>query len=328
MSGRRVVVVAGGTAGIGRAAAEAFARAGDVVAVLARGERRLAATAGALRQIGAPALALAADVADWLQVEAAASRVEKELGPIDVWVNNAMVTVFSPFDEVTPEEYRRVTEVTYLGTVNGTRAALTRMKSRNRGCIVQVGSALAYRSIPLQSAYCGAKAAIRAFSDALRSELIHERSRICITMVQLSAFNTPQFDWGRSHMPRRAQPVPPIFQPELAARAIVRAARSTRREWWVGWPAVRTILSARLVPGLGDRLAAHLAWDQQMTSEAADPDRAGNLFEPVPGSQAAHGRFDRHARASALQPWLSQYRWPLAALCVVACIVGAAVLLP
>lgn len=308
MKERRVVVIAGGSAGIGRAAACAFARDGAAVAILARGEERLASAVAELVSLGARALAIQVDVADSRQVDEAAGRIESELGAIDVWVNNAMVTVFAPFLGVADEEFRRVTDVTYLGTVNGTRAALRRMRPRDRGCIVQVGSALAYRSIPLQSAYCGAKSAIRAFSDSIRSELIHDRTRVRICMVQLSAFNTPQFDWARSRMPNRLQPVPPIFQPEIAADAIVRAARGTRCEWWIGWPSVRTILSARFIPGLGDQLAARRAYEQQVTAEPVEPARADNLFAPAPGPASSHGRFDDRARDRTWQPWLSAHR--------------------
>jgi NAD(P)-dependent dehydrogenase (short-subunit alcohol dehydrogenase family) len=303
-----VVVISGGSAGIGRATACAFARSGAAIAILARGEGRLGDAVAEVRHVGAPALGISVDVADARRVEDAAERIERELGPIDVWVNNAMVTVFAPFREITDEEFRRVTEVTYLGTVNGTRAALRHMRRRDRGCIVQVGSALAYRSIPLQSAYCGAKSAIRAFSDSVRSELIHDGSGIRLCMVQFSAFNTPQFDWGRSRMPKRPQPVPPIFQPEIAAAAIVRAARGSRREWWIGWPAVRAILSARVIPGIGDRLAASMAYEAQMTDEVADPGRPDNLFGAAPGRQSAHGRFDARARGRMWQPWMSARR--------------------
>jgi NAD(P)-dependent dehydrogenase (short-subunit alcohol dehydrogenase family) len=324
MKQRRVVVITGGSAGIGRAAARAFARDGAAVAMLARGEERLADAVAEVRSLGAPALGIVTDVADARSVEAAAERIERELGAIDVWVNNAMVTVFAPFHEVTDDEFRRVTEVVYLGAVNGTRAALEHMRGRNRGCIVQVGSALAYRSIPLQSAYCGAKAAIRGFSDSVRSELMHDRSGIRICMVQLSAFNTPQFDWGRSRMPNRLQPLPPIFQPEIAAAAIVRASLGNRREWWIGWPAVRAILSARVIPGIGDRLAARVAYDGQMTPERADSARIDNLFAPAPGSQPAHGRFDSRARRRILQPWLSAHRLALGSTALLLLLAGIA----
>jgi NADP-dependent 3-hydroxy acid dehydrogenase YdfG len=322
-----VVVITGGTAGIGRATARAFAHEGAAIAVLARGEERLAAAMHELHQAGAAAIGLPVDVADARQVDNAASRVERELGPIDVWVNNAMVTVFASFDRLTPDEYRRVTDVTYLGTVNGTRAALARMRPRNRGCIVQVGSALAYQSIPLQSAYCGAKSAVRAFTDAVRAELIHEGSDVRITMIQLSAFNTPQFDWARNRMPKQPQPLPPIFQPEIAADAIVRASRASRREWWIGWPAVRAILSARIVPELANRLSARLAYEGQMTARAVEPGAPDNLMQPVRGDQAAHGRFDERARSRTMQPWLSKNRRGIAvAAALIAIIIGVVVL--
>jgi NAD(P)-dependent dehydrogenase (short-subunit alcohol dehydrogenase family) len=288
----KVVVITGGSAGVGRATAQAFARAGYSVGVLARDPQRVESACEEIRSGGGRALGISTDVADAEQVERAAERIEHELGPISVWVNNASTTVFARVLDMTAEEYRQVTAVAYLGVVHGTMAALKRMHPRNDGVIIQTGSALAYRSIPLQSAYCAAKAAIRGFTDALRCELIHDRSRVRLTMMQLSAFNTPQFDWARSKLPRRLQPVPPIFQPEMAAEAIVRAATEHRREVWVGWPAVKTILSARLLPGLGDRLAARNAYDSQMTDEPADPGRPDNLFAPIPGDFGAHGRFN------------------------------------
>jgi NAD(P)-dependent dehydrogenase (short-subunit alcohol dehydrogenase family) len=305
----RVVVVTGASAGIGRAVALAFADHGASVALLARNAMRLRTACDEIRSRGGVALDVPVDVADADGIEAAAERIERTLGPIDVWVNNAMVTMFAPFGDITAEEFRRVTEVTYLGVVHGTMAALRRMRARDRGVIVQVGSALAYRSIPLQSAYCGAKAGVRGFTDALRSELIHERSHVRLTMVQLSAFNTPQFDWARSRLPRRLQPVPPIFQPELAAHAIVRAARDMPRERWVGWPAVKTILLQRIAPALGDRLAAARAFDAQETAEPADA-RPDNLFTSVDGTQGAHGRFDARAKPRSAQLWMSErLRW-------------------
>lgn len=305
----QVAVVTGGSAGVGRAAARALARAGYRVAILARDAQRVEAACEEIRRDGGHALGVPTDVADAVQVEHAAERIERELGPISVWVNNASTTVFARVLDMTAEEYRQVTAVTYLGVVHGTMAALKRMQSRNHGIIIQTGSALAYRSIPLQSAYCAAKAAIRGFTDALRCELIHDRSRIRLTMVQLSAFNTPQFDWVRSKLPRRLQPVPPIFQPEIAAAAIVAAAKHHPREIWVGWPAVKAILSTRLLPGLGDRLAARDAYESQMTDEPADTDRADNLFDPVPGNFGAHGRFDARAKSSSAQWSLSKLRW-------------------
>ena len=313
----RVAVVTGASAGIGRATAVEFGRCGWNVALIARDAARLRQACAEVEATGVKALGIAADVAAAEQVEAAAESVERDLGPIEAWVNNAMVTVFSPFEQMTPEEYDRVTQVTYLGTVNGTRAAVTRMRQRNRGCIVQVGSALAYRSIPLQSAYCGAKAAVRGFTDSIRSELIHEGSRVRITMVQLSAFNTPQFDWARTKLPRRLQPVPPIFQPECAANAIVWSATHRRRELWVGWPAIKAILSSRLVPGIGDRIAARQAWEGQETTQSAEP-HADNLFTAVPGEFGAHGRFDRRARDRMPALWLVQHRLAVALGAVVA----------
>jgi NAD(P)-dependent dehydrogenase (short-subunit alcohol dehydrogenase family) len=320
MNGPAIVVIAGGSAGIGRATALAFARRGDRLAILARDAQRVEAACKEVREAGGIALGIAVDVADFQQVELAADRIESELGAISIWVNNVSTTVFAPAVDITPAEFKRVTEVAYLGAVHGTLAALRRMRPRNAGCIVQTGSALAYRSIPLQSAYCGAKAAVRGFTDSLRCELIHERSAIRVTMVQLPAFNTPQFDWCRNKLPRRVQPVPPIFQPELAAEAIVWAATHRRREVWVGWPAVKAILSARLAPGLGDRLAAR-TYDAQQTAEAA-PTAKDNLFEPVAGPFAAHGRFDSQARGSSAQWVLSKRRW-MAAAVVGACVLAA-----
>lgn len=304
-----VAVVAGGSAGVGRAVVNAFARRGYRVAVLARDPERVEEACADVRAAGGQALAIALDVADADQVEQAADRIERELGPIAVWVNNASTTVFARALDMAAEEYERVTQVSYLGVVHGTLAALRRMHARDRGTIVQTGSALAYRSIPLQSAYCAAKAAIRGFTDSVRCELIHDRSNVRLTMVQLSAFNTPQFDWARSKLPRRLQPVPPIFQPEIAAEAIVWAATHSRREWWVGWPAIKTILATRLLPGgWGDRMAARNAYDAQQTSEPADASRADNLFAPVPGNFGAHGRFDARALGRSVAWLLSKHR--------------------
>ena len=305
---RRVVAITGASAGVGRATARRFADEGAAVALFARGEERLEAAAAELRAQGSEALALLVDVADATAVESAAARVEEELGPIDVWVNNAMATVFSPVAELEPEEFRRITEVTYLGSVWGTMAALRCMRPRDRGTIVQVGSALAYRGIPLQSGYCGAKHALQGFLDSLRTELLHDGSGIRLTAVHLPALNTPQFDWVRTKMPKDPQPVPPIFQPELAAEAIVWAANNPRRELWVGWPAVQAIVGDKLAPGLLDRYLARTAYDAQMLDDPVEPDRPDNLFEPVPGEFGAHGRFDRSARPQSLQLWLAMNR--------------------
>jgi short-subunit dehydrogenase len=286
-----VVVITGATAGVGRATAQEFARRGYQVAFLARGG--LEQTRADLEQVGASqVLALEADVADAEAVEQAAARVEAELGPIEVWVNVATTSTFAPFDEVTAEEFRRITEVTYLGYVHGTMAALRRMKPRDRGTIVQVGSALAYRSIPLQSAYCGAKAAIRGFTDSIRTELIHDKSRVRLTMVQLPAHNTPQFDWTRNKMDKRAQPVPPIYQPEVAARAIYRAAHEAPRELWVGKTSIQAILGTMVAPGLLDRMMATRAYEGQFTQSDKVPGQPDNLEQPVEGLHSTHGRFD------------------------------------
>ncbi|CAL1241881.1 SDR family oxidoreductase [Candidatus Methylocalor cossyra] len=315
MAASEVVVITGASAGIGRATAVAFARRGAKLALLARGAERLESARREVEAAGGTALPIPTDVADPDQVERAAERAERVLGPIDVWVNSAMVTVFSPLAAMTAAEFHRVTAVTYLGCVHGTLAALRRMRDRRRGTIVQVGSALAYRAIPLQSAYCGAKFAIRGFTDALRSELIHERSPIQVTMVQLAAFNTPQFDWARTHIPRNPQPVPPIFQPEVAARAIVWAAHHRRRELWVGWPAVQAILANRLMPGLLDRYLASRAYSGQFTEEPLSTDRPDNLFQPVPGDFGSHGRFDGRARSRSWQLSFTLHRhWIAAAL--------------
>lgn len=293
----RVVVVTGASAGVGRAIVREFAKQGARIGLIARGKERLEEACGEVEAAGGRALALAADVADAQQVERAAERAESELGPIDVWVNDAMTTIFAPFDEITPEEFKRATEVTYLGCVYGTMSALRRMKRRDSGTIIQVGSALAFRSIPLQAPYCGAKHAIVGFTDSLRTELLHEGSKVHITAVHLPAMNTPQFSWCRTRLPRHPQPVPPIYQPEVAARAIVWAASHKRRDVWVGWPTYEAIIGQKVAPALGDRVLAHNGFDGQQTSEPVTPDRADNLFEPVPGTQySAHGVFDDRAR--------------------------------
>jgi short-subunit dehydrogenase len=295
------VVVTGASAGIGRATALGFARRGFKVALLARSLDRLRSAERDTLQCGAAAtLAIPVDVADANAVDAAAERIEHELGPISVWINNAMVTIFAPVDSMSPDEFRRVTEVTYLGQVHGTLAALKRMRRRDRGTIVQVGSALSYRAIPLQSAYCAAKFAVRGFTDALRSELAHDHSRVRLTMVQLPAVNTPQFDWARSRMARQAQPVPPIFQPEAIAREIVRAAREAPRELWIGRSALKAIIGTLLLPRLGDRILAHEGYSGQLTREPRNAERPDNLFTPPPGDPGAHGRFDARSNTQVI----------------------------
>jgi NAD(P)-dependent dehydrogenase (short-subunit alcohol dehydrogenase family) len=318
-----VIVVTGASAGVGRAAAVAFARRGARVGLLARGRDRLEATRDEIEAAGGEALVVVTDVADADQVEQAAAAVEESLGPIEIWVNNAMATVFSPFVEITPTEYQRATEVTYLGYVWGTMAALRRMLPRDRGVIVQVGSALAYRGIPLQAPYCGAKHAIQGFTESLRCELLHEGSSVQVTMVQLPALNTPQFDWGRSRMPRKTQPVPPIYQPEIAADAIVWAARLRRREVYVGGSTVLTILGDKIAPGVGDRYLARTGYEAQQTDERAADERQDNLFDPVPGDPGAHGRFDASARRRSVQLWATKHRRALTTLAIV---VGAGLL--
>jgi NAD(P)-dependent dehydrogenase (short-subunit alcohol dehydrogenase family) len=266
---------------------------------------------GQVDPLGAPGVVMVGDVADPATAETAATQVEEAFGPIDVWVNNAMATVFSPVVEMTPEDYRRVTEVTYLGFVYGTLAALKRMKPRDRGTIVQVGSALAYRSIPLQSAYCGAKHALVGFTDSLRTELIHDGSRVHITVVHMPAINTPQFGWSKSHMPRKAQPVPPIFQPEVCAEAVYWAAHQRHREVFVGGPTLRAIWAQRVIPGLADHLAAS-AWEGQMYDGPDNPDRPNNLYAPVDAPVGAHGAFDARSASDSTALKLTYYASSLA----------------
>ncbi|MEE1938346.1 SDR family oxidoreductase [Streptomyces sp. TRM 70361] len=325
---QQVVVVTGASAGVGRAVARAFGARGAKVALLARGEKGLEAAAGEVREAGGTALPVPVDVADHAAVDAAATRAEEELGPVDVWVNNAFSSVFAPFTETGPEEFERTTDVTYLGYVNGTRAALDRMLPRDRGTIVQVGSALAYRGIPLQAAYCGAKHAIQGFTESVRCELLHDRSNVRITMVQLPAVNTPQFDWLLSRLPRRAQPVPPIYQPEPAARAVLHAAdHPRRREYWLGGPTVATLVANRLFPGLLDRYLARTGYDSQQTDEPRDPDRPVNLWEPAdgPGGRdfGTHGSFDDRSADRSPQLWAVRHRGLLTAAGTAAAAAGA-----
>ena len=320
------VVVTGGTAGVGRATAVAFARRGWRVAVIARGRPGLESTRREIEALGSRALAIGADVADAASVMAAADRIEAELGPIDVWVNNAMVTIYAHVVNITPEEFRRVTEVTYLGQVHGTLAALKHMRRRDRGTIVFVGSALAYRSIPLQAPYCAAKAATRGFVDSLRSELLHEGSGVRLSAVHLPAVNTPQFDWARSRLARKLAPVPPIFQPETIASAIMEAAADAPRELWVGYPTVKAIAGQMLAPTYADHALARAGAASETTDQPAEAGRPDNLFEAGRGAPGAHGRFDAKARDSAIPFNPAHLRAGLAAV-VLGAAAGAALLL-
>ncbi|NEC28194.1 SDR family oxidoreductase [Streptomyces sp. SID8111] len=307
---RQTVVVTGASAGIGRAAARMFAARGDRVALLARGRAGLEAAAADVRAAGGEALPLVTDMAEWEEVETAARRVEEEFGPIDVWVNNAFTAAFGRFMDVSPDEFLQATRSTYLGYVHGTRAALDRMVPRDRGTVVQVGSALAYRGIPLQSAYCGAKHAIQGFNEAVRCELLHDRSRVRVTMVQMPAVNTPQFTWLRTHLPRHAQPVPPIYRPELAARAVLRAAdHPRRREYWVGTSTALTLLANAVVPGLLDHYLARTGFDSQQTDAHPQPAGHGNLFAPADEKEdyGAHGVFDDQEHGFDPQVWASRH---------------------
>ncbi|WP_405698711.1 SDR family oxidoreductase [Streptomyces coelicoflavus] len=330
MSGARrrgqVVVVTGATGGVGRAAARAFGARGDRVALLARGEYALERAAEEIREAGGQALPLVVDVADAEAVDAAAGRIEEELGPIDVWVNAAFSTVFAPVAEIRPEELRRATEVTYFGFVHGTQAALRRMTPRDRGTIVQVGSALAERSVPLQAVYCGAKHAIQGFTESLRCELLHDRSGVRVTMVQMPGLNTPQFSWVLTRLPRHPRPVAPVYQPEVAARAVLYATDHPRRRmYWVGGSTVATLLGQKLAPGLLDRYLARTGYDGQQTGRPVDPSRPANLWKPAddtaPDDYGAHGVFDDEAHERSLQFWISRHRGPLA---LAAAVTGAA----
>jgi NAD(P)-dependent dehydrogenase (short-subunit alcohol dehydrogenase family) len=314
----KVVVITGASAGVGRATAIAFAKRGASIGLLARGQAGLEGARRDVEAAGGRALVIPTDVADHAQVEAAAARVEQTFGPIEVWVNNAMASVFSPVKEMTPEEFQRVTNVTYLGVVYGTLAALRRMLPLDRGAIVQVGSALAYRGIPLQSAYCGAKHAIQGFCDSLRCELLHDGSGVRLTMVQLPAMNTPQFDWVKSRLERQAQPVPPIFEPEVAAAAIVWASEHDRREIYVGGSTVAAIVGNKLLPGVGDWYLARTGFDSQQTGEPEVPGRPDNLFAPVDDERdfGPHGRFTAQARPHSFQTWLTERRRIVAAAAV------------
>jgi short-subunit dehydrogenase len=308
---RRTVVVTGASAGLGRAIALEFARQGDRVALLARDTARLKEAAEEVAQAGGVALGLPTDVAEWDEVAAAASRVHDELGPVDIWVNNAMSSVFAPFSTLTVPEFTRATAVTYLGFVHGTKAALESMRERDRGAIVQVGSALAYRGIPLQSAYCGAKHAIVGFTSSLRTELRHDGSGVQVTMVHMPALNTPQFDWVRSSLRMRPQPVAPIYQPEVGARAVRYAAEHPkRRAYYVGASTSLTVAANKFVPGVLDRYLARTGFASQQSDDRDSPERPDNLFEPVPGPFGAHGRFDARATGRAPWSWLRRHVGP------------------
>jgi NAD(P)-dependent dehydrogenase (short-subunit alcohol dehydrogenase family) len=314
----QVVVVTGSSGGIGRATAQAFAARGAKVALLARGEEGLAGAARDVERAGGQALPIATDTADPGQVEAAAAKAEDTLGPIEVWVNAAFTSVFAQFHDITPEEYKRVTEVSYLGYVYATMTALRRMLPRDAGTIVQVGSALAYRGIPLQTAYCGAKHAIQGFNEALRCELLHDKSNVHVTMVQMPAVNTPQFDWVLSRLPRPAQPVPPIYQPEVAARGVLYAAdHPRRREYWVGGSTMATLTANAIAPGLLDRYLARTGFSAQQDNRPAPPDPPANLWQPADGPDGhdytAHGSFDARSKDRSLQLWASQRHGLLAA---------------
>lgn len=300
-----VVVVTGASAGVGRAIACAFAKRGASVGLLARGHAGLEGVRREVEELGGKALAIPTDTSDPQQVEAAATQVENTFGPIDVWVNDAMLSVFSPFKEMTPQEFKRVTEVSYLGFVYGTMTALKRMLPRDKGMIIQVGSALAYRSIPLQSAYCGAKHAIMGFTDSIRCELLHDKSHVKITMLQLPAVNTPQFSWVKSRLPDKAQPVPPIFQPEMIGDAATWVVDHPRRELFIGFSAVKAIQANKIAPGLLDLYLAKTGYKSQQTSQRANPDRPNNLWQPVDEQQdhGTHGSFDKEAKRQSLQFW-------------------------
>lgn len=291
----KVVAITGASAGVGRATALEFARRGCDVGVIARDQARLDQVVQELSEYGVRAVAAAADVADFASLDAAASRIEEQLGPISIWVNNAMATIFGTLQDITPDEFKRATEVTYLGQVHGTMVALNRMRPRNAGTIINVGSALAFRGIPLQSPYCGGKFAVRGFTQAVRTELLHDGVKVHVGMVHLPAVNTPQFDWAMNKTNRRPQPMPPIFQPEVPARAIVYAAFHNRREMWLGLPTIGIILANRIAPAALDRYLAKSGYSGQLTPEPKPADAPDNLFGPVPGSYGAHGRFDGQA---------------------------------
>ncbi len=312
MSGTgEVVVITGASGGVGRAAARQFASEGARIGLIARGRKGLEGTARDVEQAGGEALILPCDVADADQVEAAARSVEEAFGPIDIWVNDAMVTVYAEFMDIEPEEYRRATEVTYLGMVWGTRSALKRMVPRDRGVIVQVCSALGYRGIPLQAPYCGAKHACKGFTESVITELLHSKSKVRMSMIQLPGVNTTQFTWGRTKLPKQTTPVPPIYQPEIAADAVHYAAHHKRRQIWVGIPTVLNILGERTAPWLLDRILARTGYSGQMTDQPLDPQGHDNLFEPIEEDRGAHGPFDEQAHSRSPQYEMVKHRGKL-----------------
>ncbi len=307
----RHIVITGASAGVGRVVAQLFAREeGARLTLIARSEAGLQAAAEECAALGAQVAIQVADVGDEQQVSAAADQAVERFGPVDVWVNNAMATVVSPVVEMTPAEFRRVTDVTYLGAVYGTLAALKSMRPRNRGVVIQVGSALAYRAIPLQSAYCAAKHALLGFTESLRTELLHEKSGIHLSLVHLPAVNTPQFNWALNRMPKRPQPVPPVFEPEMVARVIVRASHHRRREWFVAFPTFMAVWGDKLFPLVADRYLARTGFDSQQSSESEDPERPFNLWDPMPPEYyTSHGRFGDISRSGSAWQMFSQYRW-------------------
>jgi NAD(P)-dependent dehydrogenase (short-subunit alcohol dehydrogenase family) len=324
-SPQRVVAVTGASGGIGRAVAIAFGSLGDSVALIARGEAGLVGVQNEIEENGGTAIRVPTDVSDADAVEAAAELIEEKLGPIDVWVNVAFSSIFSPFSEITADEFARATEVTYLGYVYGTMAALRRMKARDRGTIVQVGSALAYRGIPLQSAYCGAKHAIQGFNESLRCELLHDHSGVTTTMVQMPAVNTTQFSWVLSRLPNRPQPVPPIYQPEVAARAVVWAANHPgRREQWVGASTVVTLITNAIVPGILDRYLARTGYKSQQTSQPRLPNQIVNLWQAADENEdfGSHGDFDSRSMSRSPQLWASHHRKSIAVVSLAAALIA------
>ena len=329
----RTIVITGASAGIGRAVAQLYGSGRDRVGLIARGRLGLDAASREVERLGGIAHAISADVADASALDDAAADIESMLGPIDVWINVAFTSVFAPFDRIGPEEFQRVTEVSYLGFVNGTRSALSRMKPRDRGTIVQVGSALSSRSIPLQSAYCGAKHAINGFTSSLRTELIHDKSNVHVTVVQMPAVNTPQFSWVLARLARHPQPVPPIYQPEVAARAIAYAAdHPRRRQYWVGGSTAATMLANKFVPGLLDRYLAMTGYSSQQTRDPISPDRPNNLWEPLDGDDGrdfgSHGVFDERSESSSSELWLSEHARPVALCAATALAVAARIASP